>query len=211
VPSPGAVSQTRGTETPLGCEFGILRYPDPALRVFTCYDRFGAGAERPERTFFVGYDGMVYEDRVGRSFDGAEIDSYIRSSFTHLGSPGLRKYFRRADIELNALETYAVDMELELQVGHEIDFGSSHVSSAIGTVEDGAADVDIVEGAGPDEIAEYGDPIWTQLNVRLDAARAELNGTGENVSISIRHTSAYDDPFIVQGATIHYDLRRIQR
>jgi hypothetical protein len=65
-----------------------------------------------ERTYFVTSDatneGVVYEDQIGKNFDGEEISSYVRTAFNHVGTPTLRKRFRRADLELNAPQTLSI-------------------------------------------------------------------------------------------------------
>ena len=45
----------------------------------------------------------------------------------------------------------------------------------------------------------------------VSTASAGLSGTGENIGLLIFNETATARPFILQGITLHYDLRRLQR
>ncbi len=64
-----------------------------------------------------------------------------------------------------------------------------------------------------------GGGFWDSLNwdefqwdgQNISNARAPLSGSGENIGFVIFNQSALAEPFILQGLTIHQDLRRLQR
>jgi len=157
-----------------------------------------------ERTFFASTDGFVYEDLVGNNFDGGAIQSYVRTSFTHLGTPAMRKYFRRLDVELSSARPLA------LRVGFDLTYGSPEISSGItdATIVD-IPTIDLFSGGGFWDNDSWDSFYWDGQNI--STARANLNGTGENIGFLFFNDSAVTQPFILQGLTVHYDKRRLQR
>jgi hypothetical protein len=199
VPSAGAINEARGTETALRVQFGTASYPIPINRIYNGEDAVGN-----ERTFFASNDGYVYEDQVGTNFDGAAIASYIRTAFTHLGTPALRKKFRRLDLELSS------SRPLELKVASDLTYGSSEISSGITDVTTtDVPTIDIFSGGGFWDTDNWDEFYWDGQNI--STARAQLGGTGENIGFLVFNESAVTLPFILQGLTIHYDKRRLQR
>lgn len=199
VPAAGSVNESRGTQTALRVQFGLCSYPLEIKRVYNTDDELEV-----ERTFFASTDGYVYEDLVGFNFDGASIQSYIRTSFTHLGSPALRKYFRRLDVELSS------GRPLALRVGFDLTYGAPEVSSGItDTTITNIPTVDVFSGGGFWDNDNWNQFYWDGQNI--STARANLRGTGENVGFLFFNDSAVTRPFILQGLTVHYDKRRLQR
>ncbi len=45
----------------------------------------------------------------------------------------------------------------------------------------------------------------------VSTLRAELRGTGKNIGFLIFNETAKADPWVMQGITLHYDVRRLQR
>lgn len=199
VPAAGSVNEARGTVTPLRVQFGFASYPIEIKRVYNCEDENGA-----ERVFFASDDGYVYEDQVGFNFDGEAIASYIRTAFTHMGSPSHRKRFRRAQLEISA------NKPLDLKIASDLSYGTSEISSGITdlTTSD-VQEIGIFAGGGFWDEDNWDEFFWDGQNVAT--AVAQLRGTGENVSFLIFNESAVTRPFILQGLTIHYDKRRLQR
>jgi hypothetical protein len=192
-------STVRGTETQQRVQFGAASYPIPVLRIYGAEDELGV-----ERTFFTSNDGYVYEDRVGTNFDGAPIRSYLRTVFTHLGTPALRKKFRRLDVELSS------SRPLTLKVIHDLSYGSESQSTAVDDITTETTPViDVFSGGGFWDVSNWDEFYWDGQN--LSSARAGLNGTGENISFLFYNESAVSLPFVLQGLTVHYDPRRLQR
>lgn len=186
-----------------GVEFGYLVYPITVAQIYNSEDETGE-----ERTYFLTDDsslqGYVFEDQIGTSFDGEEIASYIRLAFNHVGSPAYRKRFRRADLEISATRP------LELRFVHDISYGAPEISSGITdmtTVD--VQQVAVYGGGGFWDVSAWDQFYWDGQNIAT--ARGDLNGSGENIGFLVFNQSAIAPPFILQGLTLHYDLRRLQR
>lgn len=201
VPAPG--QEREGTATPMRVEFGYLSYPFPVNKIYNTEDETGR-----ERSYFTSDDetpeGYVFEDQIGTSFDGELIRSYVRLAFNHVGSPAYRKRFRRADLELNSSKP------LTLKFVHDLSYGSSEISSGIADLTSvDVEQIDIFAGGGFWDVDNWDEFYWDGQNI--STARANLDGTGENIGFVIFNESAISRPFILQGITLHYDLRRLQR
>lgn len=195
VPAPGADGRTGGNRV----QFGFLNYPFTVRRIYNTDDENGI-----ERTYFASDDGFVYEDQIGTNFDGDPISSYVRTAFHHVGTPAYRKRFRRADLELNSSRS------LQLQFVSDISYGASEVSSGLDEMMSvDVPELDVFAGGGFWDSSNWDEFLWDGQS--LSTARANLTGTGENVGFLIYNSSASAKPFILQGITLHFDLRRLQR
>ena len=188
-------------ETGMTAQFGLASYPHAINCIYNSED---------QNDLEVGYfafansDGFVYQDRSGTSFDGAAISAYLRLAFNNVGSPAIRKYFRRADVELNAAE------QVNLKFAADFSYSAEATSSAVLNLTANDINAITVFGGGG-----YWDSVnWNQFlwdGQTISTARAQLGGTGLNVSFLIFHQSITDDPFTLQGLTLFYDPRRLQR
>ena len=200
----GSQAQSRQiTQTQQISEFGFLSYPIPVTHIYNTDDETGK-----ERTYFVTSDvtnqGFVFEDQIGKNFDGANIQSYVRTAFNQVGSPAYRKRFRRADLELNAPQA------LSLQFASDLTYGSSEVSSGLtNLISTDISEVTIFGGGGFWDDANWDEFLWDGQSI--STARANLSGTGENIGFLIFNDTAKASPWVMQGITLHYDLRRLQR
>jgi hypothetical protein len=201
---PGLGQQNKAwsaVESGVTAQFGYASYPNPVYNISNSEDSNGN-----EVSYFgsTNGDGFVYQDRSGTSWDGAVVTSYVRLAFNNVGSPATRKYFRRADLELNALSPLA------LKFSWDLSYSNTESSSAVsGVTASQIPAVNIFGGGG------YWDSIyWNNFDwdaQTISSARASLNGTGENISFLIFHQAIVDSPFILQGLVLHYDPRRLQR
>jgi len=199
VPDAGGTVESTGTTTGRKVQFGYASYPIELKQVYNTEDETGT-----ERTFFTADDGYVYEDLVGNNFDGAEIESYIRTSFLHAGTPAYKKRFRRLDMELSAIQA------LDLKVASDLTYGASEVSSGLASVTAGNVPViDVFGGGGFWGAANWDAFVWD--GQAISTARAQLTGSGENISFLVFHADAVTPPFVLQGFTLHYEIRRLQR
>jgi hypothetical protein len=188
-------------ESGVTAQFGYASYPHPVLCAYNSED---------QNDLEVGYfafnnsDGYVYQDRSGASFDGAAVTSYVRLAFNNVGSPALRKYFRRLDLELNSTAQVA------LKFAADFSYNSESASSAVTNITANDIPAITVFGGG----GYWNSVYWNQFlwdGQTISSARAVINGTGLNVSFLIFHQAIVDNPFVLQGATIYYDPRRLQR
>lgn len=150
-----------------------------------------------ERIFVGAADGYVYELEKGTSFDGAEIESYLKLSFSHLGSPNTNKFFRSLILGLES------ETNLTLQIKPEFDYGSrEHAGHR-------AVEAALFGGGGAFENANWNEFNWSAQI--MSEAKVDINGNGRNLAILLYHKSATDKPFIVYDATIQYSLRGTRR
>ena len=199
IPQAGSMNESRGTQTAMQAQFGYAQYPFPVNRIYNTEDETGK-----ERSFFASTDGYVYEDQVGNNYDGAAIQSYIRTAFTHMKSPSWRKRFRRLDVELSANKPF------QLLVQGDLSYGATELSSSISDITtNDVQEITLFAGGGFWDTDNWDEFNWDGQNI--STARAQLRGTGENISFLLFNDSAVTDPFVLQGLTVHYDRRRLQR
>lgn len=190
VPHAGMITDTRATSR-MQVQFGFLIYPFTVERIYNTEDENGV-----ERTYFGTTGGMAYEDQIGYNFDGAEIPSACRLVFNQVKTPSYRKRYRRAILELESQKP------LELKVISDLTYGSEDSAS-------GNADIDVDAGGGLWDVDNWDEFFFDGQTV--STAVAGLTGTGSNIGLLIYNTTAVVRPFILQGITLHYEMRRMQR
>ena len=188
-------------ESGVTAQFGYATYPTPIFCAFNSEDQ-----NNNEVRFFglSNGDGYVYQDGSGTSFDGAAITAYVRLAFNNVGSPAVRKYFRRADLEINS------SAQIALKFAADLSYSNEESSSGVQNLT--ASNIPVVNVFG-------GGGFWDTVNWNqfewdgqtISTARAFLSGTGLNISFLIFHQAVVDQPFILQGLTLHFDPRRLQR
>lgn len=187
IPTAGqSLSNTRAV-----VEFGQLSYPEVVRQMYAAED--GSGAETH---FFVSDDGFVRQDQKGNNFNGAVIRSTVRLVYNQVKSPSIRKKFRRAILELDSQKP------LTLKVIYDLTYGGLDNKS-------GNTDLDIDAGGGLWDVDNWDEFFWDGQTV--STASVNLGGTGTNISLLIFNESATARPFVVQGITLHYEIRRQQR
>lgn len=184
-------------------EFGFLSYPITVDRIYNSEDETGR-----ERTYFLTDDedglGFVFEDQIGTSFDGEEIEAYVRLAFFNVGSPGRLKRFRRADLELSTGRPMRLQFLSDISYGSP-DFNSNWSEAAVDDIDE----LDVFGGGGFWNTDNWDEFYWDGQNI--SRCRAELTGTGENIGFVIFSTSAVVPAFVIQSMTFHYDDRRLNR
>ena len=201
---PGLGQQNKawsGIETGITAQFGHHVYPAPVYNTCNTEDQNGN-----ETSYFgsTNQDGYVYQARSGASWDGFPITSYLRLVFNNLSSPAIRKYYRRADIELNS------PAQINLKFAADLSYSNTESSSAIANeTATNIPSLTVFGGGGYWDTVYWNEFNWDSQNIAT--ARASLSGTGENVSFLIFHQSIVDTPFVLQGLTLHFDPRRPQR
>jgi hypothetical protein len=190
VPNTG-MDENRQASSRMLVQFGFMVYPIPVRRIYNTDDDAGI-----ERTYFCSDSGYIYEDQIGNNFDGAEIPSACRLVFNQVGSPSYRKRFRRAVMELESQKP------LLIKVISDLTYGSSDSSS-------GNVDVDVEAGGGLWDVDNWDEFFFDGQTV--STAQAGLTGTGSNIGLLMYNSTAKVRPFILQGMTLHYEHRRLQR
>ena len=144
-------------------------------------------------------DGFVYFMDSGNSFDGEEVQAWIRPAFNHFSSPENDKRFFKTVLEIDA------ESQTELFFIPEFTYSDPNLPSAIeGTM-------DIIGGGG---VWGSSDTIWGEFTwgaQLINTAEGHTEGVGRNMSLFIRSVGTYDGPHTIQGATVHYSVRGVQR
>ena len=150
-----------------------------------------------EITFVGGTDGFVYQDNVGTSFDGSEIEAWIRLAFNNLRSPQVRKTFKRAVFDVKS-EGYST-----ASVAYDLGYANPDVnSSPMGAFS--------LLGAG----GYWDQVIWDQFTWGapvVATAKVSLDGTETNLAFLFYSKTNKDKAHTVQGVTLEYIPRRIAR
>jgi hypothetical protein len=170
-----------------------------------------------EEIYFGASDGFVYQMDKGVTLNGEPIIGVIKLHFNHLKSPSIKKRIRKIALELVApINTY-ISASIEFDYG-ETDSGEQ--AFALGS-PGGVWDID-----------DWDEFVWEGKSVA--SAPIDVNGTGANFSLTIYHSGDWElqttavldaeldlvlprsgitgaDPHTIQGYTVHYDERGIQR
>jgi hypothetical protein len=123
-----------------------------------------------------------------------------------VGSPSYRKRFRRADLELNIVNP----QELQIQFASDLTYSKPEISSGLDNiVTTDIPEVTVFGGGGFWDDVNWDEFLWD--GSAISTARADLSGTGENIGFLIFNQTAKAKPWVMQGITLHYDMRRLQR
>lgn len=96
-----------GSITPKSVVFTKARYNHQP--VCTAWDTI----DGEEYVVFGTDDGWVMRERVGTTFDGADIVAFIRTSYWHNGNPQLKKRKRKITLDCDATEPVTVRFKLD--------------------------------------------------------------------------------------------------
>jgi hypothetical protein len=148
-----------------------------------------------EVQYMGGSDGMVYLADVGSSFDGANIDAYITLPWNAMQSPRVLKRYRKASVEMKS-NFYA-----EISFGYQIGYATTEIDQPAPT-----AYATNFSGSPQWDAFTWDNFIWD--GVTVSPTEASLNGTAENIQITISSTTDYIMPFTVNSVIVHYTPRR---
>jgi hypothetical protein len=173
-----------------------------------------------EEIFFGATDGFVYQMDSGTSFDGRALEAVLKLHFNHLKSPSVIKRIRKIVLELSApINTY-------ISAGVEFDYGGS---------DDGMEVFSLEQPGGVWGVDTWGEFVWDGRTIA--SAPLDIDGSGENFSLTLYHSGVWElqnqvqgfplvFPFVfsiprsgitgalphtLQGYTVHYDIRKVQR
>lgn len=151
-----------------------------------------------EVTYFGSDDGFVYQDSIGTSFNGKAIEAWIRMSFNHSKSPGIRKRYRRAYVEAKSVG-YA-----SININYDLGYATPNILAPAMTNNQ------IMTGGG-----NFWDQFtWDQFT--WDSAFVEepilaLEGTEKNISFLFYSNSAMYKSITIQGVRVSYTPQRLDR
>lgn len=143
-------------------------------------------------------EGFVYEIDKGTSFDGGEVEAYLRLSFLHQGAPSDFKRYHRAFLDVITSQADTV-----IAFSSDYTFGDINLPSGSETNE-------TIYGGG-----DFWDTaFWDQFNwsapFQADAT-IDLNGIGRNVSVVVMSDATHDVPHTLSSITINFTPRRRRR
>lgn len=150
-----------------------------------------------EILLFGAADGFVYQMDKGTSFDGTTLDHVLRLAFNNFKSPARKKRFFEAVIEMTAPSPISINILMDLNY------------ASASTMVPLSHDVDADSGG-----SYWGTGIWEQFfwdSPIVSYSEMYLEGTGFNMGLSFQGSAIYDDPHTIQGVTIHYALRGLNR
>jgi hypothetical protein len=146
----------------------------------------------------VGTDeGWVFQLEAGTSFDGEEVDAYIRLAFNHCGSPGLNKRFHKATIEGD------FPAGSSIAAVTEYDYGDPNRPPVT------QKDFTIYGSGGFWDEMFWNDFVWDSMVE--GRAESRLSGRGRNASVAAISAATYEDPHILHGVTLAYTPRQLVR
>ncbi len=154
----------------------------------------GASDNGTETTFFTSTDGFVYKLDAGTSFAGAQIPASFTLTYNHKQSPRTIKRYRRNSVEMSGSGFARFD------VGYSFSYGSSEYEGQLNNSYALALTPSLWDSFTWDNF------FWDGKN--LAPIEAELNGTAENIAVSIGCTSAQYQPFTINSFILHYTMLR---
>lgn len=169
-----------------------LQYPVKPTCFASCEDATGGDA-----VFFGADNGYVYQADIGSSFDGAEIEAYLRMPFNNVGGPRIRKRFRKAVLEMAANGYASIRFQPEFSYGSP-DVGTHRLQTGEVTGGGGHWDVDAWDTFFYD--AQF-----------VSSPSFSIEGTGLNMALLFYTSSAIDLGHTLQGMLIHFSPRRLER
>jgi len=167
-----------------------IQFPDPVL-VWTDGDVGSA----TESSFFGAANGFVYRMDVGSSFDGQNIDAWLKFATNHSKSPRIRKRYRRASIEVGG-SSYA-----EFSFGYDIGY-----DPLVNSQPDDVTYASNFRSNNWDDSLTWDTLVWD--GVTVSPSEVEMAGTAENVALRIACDADYIDEFTINSAIVHYSTRR---
>lgn len=150
-----------------------------------------------QRNFFGAADGYVYEADRGRSFDGSEIVAWAKLAFNFAKSPGVKKRFRWADVEIKPQSAMTLRVQAEYSLG-DLDIPISDVY-----VKD-------VRGQGGQYDESNWDTCFYDSSVQ-SVSRVRTDGTGTSLSLTFLAQSSVELPHELQSITTYFSPRRLER
>lgn len=165
-------------------------FPNPV----SCSDNDKTG-NGDEVSYFGSPNGFVYQFERGTSFDGAALYASFTAAWDPIKSPRILKRFRSASIEISGSGYAAVSF------GYSLGYGSTLIGQT-----------DPVTGATPFSAIPTWDfftwDAFTWDGLILSPTEVDMDGTAENVQVTIQSSSNYMSAYQVNSIIYHYTTRR---
>lgn len=157
----------------------------------------GIDTDGSERVFAGGDDGYVYELDRGATFDGADIEAYIKLNYMSSRSPRGDKTYFDGYVEMEA-ERYA-----PLACLPDFNYGSPDVREAV------AQQLIVIGAGGRWDIAEWDNFFWDAATVT--SPKFKIRGSGKNLSLTFYSKTKLDPGHTLQGVTLRYAMRKLSK
>ncbi len=147
--------------------------------------------------FFGADNGYVYQADKGSSFDGAEIESYLRLPFNNVNSPRITKRYRKAVLEMGSVGYTSIRFH------PEFDYGDSYYAQHI---------LQTVAGQGTGgywDVSTWGQFFYDARIV--NSPEFNITGSGLNMALIFYSKSAIDLGHTLQGMLVQFTPRRLAR
>lgn len=169
--------------------------------VICCVSGEDIGGE--EVVFFGSTDGFVYQANVGRTFDGGDIEAWVRLAFNPEGGPTARKRWQRLLLEMKVEEYAAVNF------AYEMDYGDFSIPIAAVALEEFAQSTEAPGGGGFWDAFTWDQFTWDSNYIT--PPKFDLTGSGYNISPIFFAKDKLSLPYTLQSVLIHFMSRRIER
>ncbi len=162
----------------------------------SCCDE-GETSTGTEVSYFGSSDGLgfVYQMDMGTSFDGANIDAFIRLAWDAIKSPRILKRFRAASIEIQG------SAYVNMAFGYQLGYGTPSIGQP--------SNVNSPTNFAPAPVWDtfvWDNFIWDGQT--LSPTDLDVTGTAENIQVIISSTANYIATFNVNSVIYHYSMRR---
>jgi hypothetical protein len=139
--------------------------------------------------------------RRGYSFDGETIPFSLRLPFNHEGAPQTLKRWHKVTVECQAIPQATIRSPRTSIMA---------LRSRRRTSADVAAQVFTVTGGGGIwDISNWNQFFWSGATEGL--MEAHLDGVGRNMSLLIAGSTSDEPPHLLQGLTLFFSVRGLQR
>lgn len=147
-----------------------------------------------ERVMFGSDDGYVREMFVGTSMDGDDVDWFCDLSYDSLKSPNIVKKFRKYTMEISG-EAYS-----EFMMSYKLSYNSALVNQPGNSLT----------------FVPFAPSMWDEMTwdefywdgTNLTPMYFKLNGSGTNISITLKGRGNYFSPLTFTGGMTQYTLNR---
>lgn len=172
--------------------FTQFKYPISVSCAFT-----GEDASGRDIVLVGSEDGYVYVMDKGSSFDGQEIEAYLRLAFNNLKSPSSIKRFRKVEIEMSAVGY------CEIRYHPDFSYADPNVATH-------SKHIETIQGQGGywDE-SEFNTFYYDGKIVSQPSL--PISGSGINIGMVMYSKSAIDFGHVLSGMIIYYTARRLTR
>ena len=149
-----------------------------------------------ERLFFGDDLGFIYEQDVGRNFDGEAIEAFVLLVFYHSGSPEQNKRYRKAVLEMSGFQA-------SIAGSIDVNYGGTGATGAV------VQEIGTKAGGGFWDVAEWSEFKWSE-GVGSDPS-FYIEDTGFNVGLHLYHNSSTELEHVIHGINITWSPRRLKR